>query len=446
MNFAVAVRIPIPVHPVGVMIALPAVAGPVSTAIRDSAEYVMTKFGRGVAGQTVEEVTDTTARAITRHGDEVLPLVPALDAGRDLAGLGPLRALLRWGDRRRCVMKPSAPTDLGRELVRFFEEFLPGQRGLSPNTVRSYRDVMLLLLQFTAADAKRPVDRLQVSDLTAERVAAFLNHLQSERSNGIATRNARLGAIHVFARFLAARMPEALGTLQRVIAVPYKRGAREVPIEYLERAEIEAVLQSIDRSNALGRRDYALFALMFNTGARVQEALDLRRRDVRLDAPPQVRLHGKGNKVRLCPIWPVTAKLLRAFIDELPVSDGDPADALLFTNARGRPLTRFGVRYLLRRYVAAAAEAEPSLRDKSIHPHSLRHSTAIALLKSGVDFATISQWLGHAGLNTTMRYARADIDLKRQAIAQVFPDALAPPRGGRFQPDGRDLVGWLRKM
>ena len=343
-------------------------------------------------------------------------------------------------------MKPSAPTDLGRELVRFFEEFLPGQRGLSPNTVRSYRDAMLLLLQFTAADAKRPVDRLQVSDLSAERVAAFLNHLQSERSNGIATRNARLGAIHVFARFLAARMPEALGTLQRVIAVPYKRGAREVPIEYLERAEIEAVLQSIDRSSALGRRDYALFALMFNTGARVQEALDVRRRDVRLDSPPQIRLHGKGNKVRLCPIWPVTAKLLRAFIDELPVSDGDPADALLFTNARGRPLTRFGVRYLLRRYVAAAAKTEPSLRDKSIHPHSLRHSTAIALLKSGVDFATISQWLGHAGLNTTMRYARADIDLKRQAIAQVFPDALAPPRGGRFEPDGRDLVGWLRRM
>jgi len=343
-------------------------------------------------------------------------------------------------------MRPSAPTDLGRELVRFFEEFLPGQRGLSPNTVRSYRDALLLLLQFASADAKRPIERLQVSDLTAERVAAFLNHLEVDRGNGIATRNARLGAIHVFARFLATRRPEVLGTLQRVIALPYKRGAREVPIEYLERAEIEAVLQSIDRGSALGRRDYVLFALMFNTGARVQETLDVRRRDVRLDAPPQVRLQGKGNKVRLCPIWPVTAKLLRAFIDELPASDGDPADTLLFTNARGRPLTRFGVRYLLRRYVAAAAQQVPSMRDKSIHPHSLRHSTAIALLKSGVDFATISQWLGHAGLNTTMRYARADIDLKRQAIAQVFPDALAPPRGGRFQPDGRNLVGWLRRM
>ncbi len=345
-------------------------------------------------------------------------------------------------------MKPYAPTDLGRELVRFFEDYLPGQRGLSSNTVRSYRDAMLLLLQFAAADTKRPVDRLQVSDLTAERVAAFLNHLQSERGNGIATRNAQRQARcrPCFARFLAARFPEALGTLQRVIAVPYKRGAREVPIDYLERAEIEAVLQSIDRSDVLGRRDYALFALMFNTGARVQEVLDVRRRDVRLDAPPQVRLHGKGNKVRLCPIWPVTAKLLRAFIDELPASDEDPSDALLFTNARGRPLTRFGVRYLLRRYVAIAAKDVPSMRDKSIHPHSLRHSTAIALMKSGVDVATISQWLGHAGLNTTMRYARADIDLKRQAISQVFPDALAPPCGGRFQPDGRDLVGWLRKM
>lgn len=227
-------------------------------------------------------------------------------------------------------MKPPIPTDLGHELVRFFEEFLPGQRGLSPNTVRSYRDALVLLLQFASADAKRPIERLQVCDLTAERVAAFLNHLEAGRGNGIATRNARLGAIHVFARFLATRRPEILGTLQRVIALPYKRGAREAPIDYLERAEVEAVLRSIDRASVLGRRDYALFALMFDTGARVQEALDVRRRDVRLDAPPQVRLHGKGNKVRLCPIWPVTAKLLRAFIDELPTSDSDPADTLLF--------------------------------------------------------------------------------------------------------------------
>jgi site-specific recombinase XerD len=138
--------------------------------------------------------------------------------------------------------------------------------------------------------------------------------------------------------------------------------------------------------------------------------------------------------------------VLRALIDESTVADSDPGDALLFTNARGGPLTRFGVRYLLRRYVACAAQRAPTMRDKSIHPHSLRHSTAMALLKSGVDFATISQWLGHVGLNTTMRYARADIDLKRQAIAQVFPGALAPPRAGQFQTTGHDLLGWLRRM
>ena len=343
-------------------------------------------------------------------------------------------------------MKPSLPTDLGRELVRFFQDFLPAQRGLSPHTVRSYRDALLLLLQFVSDDAQRSIERLEVSDVTAERVIKFLDHLEADRQNGIATRNARLGAIHVFARFLAARRPEDLASLQRVIGLPFKHGAREGPIEYLERGEMEALLQSIDRESARGRRDYALFALMFNTGARVQEVLNLRRRDVRLDAPSQVRLYGKGQKVRLCPIWPATAKLLRALIDESPSPDADPADALLFTNAWGRPLTRFGVRYLLHKYVVAAAARAPTLRDKRIHPHSLRHSTAVALLKAGVDFATISQWLGHATLNTTMRYARADIDLKRQAIAQVFPDALAPPRDGRFQFDGRDLVGWLRRV
>jgi integrase/recombinase XerD len=343
-------------------------------------------------------------------------------------------------------MKPSMPTDLGRDLVRFFGDFLPAQRGLSPHTVRSYRDALLLLLQFVSRDAKRPIERLEITDLTAERIVRFLHFLEVERKNGIATRNARLGAIHVFARFLAAHRPEYLGSLQRVIGLPFKHGAREMPIEYLEGTEVAALLKSIDRNKPCGRRDYALFALMFNTGARVQEVLNLRRRDVRLDAPSQVRLQGKGNKVRLCPIWPATVRLLRDLIDASPPREADPAEALLFANARGRPLTRFGVRYLLRRYLAAAARQMPSLRDKRIHPHSLRHSTAIALLKAGVDFATISQWLGHSSLNTTMRYARADIDLKRQALAQVFPDALTPPRGGHFALDGRDLVSWLRRM
>ncbi len=343
-------------------------------------------------------------------------------------------------------MRPAKPTDLGRELVRFFEDYLPTQRGVSPHTLRSYRDALLLLLQFTARDSKRPIERLEIADLTPERITRFLSFLEAERKNGIATRNARLGAIHVFARCMAAQHPEQLGSLQRIIGLPFKRGAKEAPIEYLERAEIEALLNGIDRTTVAGRRDYALFALMFNTGARVQEVLNLRPRDVRVDAPCQVRLQGKGSKVRLCPIWPATARLLRDLMQEVRSVEPDPAGAFLFTNARGQQMTRFGVRYLLRKHVAAAARSVSTLRDKRIHPHSVRHSTAVALLKAGVDFATISQWLGHASLNTTMRYARADLDLKRQALSQVFPDALAPPRGGHLLLDSRDLVGWLRRM
>lgn len=343
-------------------------------------------------------------------------------------------------------MRPAKPTDLGRELVRFFEDYLPAQRGVSPHTLRSYRDALLLLLQFTARDSKRPIERLEIADLTPERITRFLSFLEAERKNGIATRNARLGAIHVFARCMAAQHPEQLGSLQRIIGLPFKRGAKEAPIEYLERTEMEALLNSIDRTAAAGRRDYALFALMFNTGARVQEVLNLRRRDVRVDAPCQVRLHGKGSKVRLCPIWPATARLLRDLMQEVRSVESDPADAFLFTNTRGRQMTRFGVRYLLRKHIAAASRSVSTLREKRIHPHSVRHSTAVALLKAGVDFATISQWLGHASLNTTMRYARADLDLKRQALSQVFPDALAPPRGGHLLLDSRDLVGWLRRM
>jgi len=340
----------------------------------------------------------------------------------------------------------STPTDLGRDLVKFFEDFLPAQRGLSPHTIRSYRDAMVLLLQFASRDAKRPVERLNILDLTCERIARFLASLETERHNGIATRNARLGAIHVFARFMAAHRPEHLGSLQRLIGMPFKRGAREAPIEYLERGEMDALLNSIDRTSRLGRRDYALFALMFNTGARVQEVLDLRVRDVRFEAPAQVRLLGKGKKTRVCPLWPTTARLLAKLISEADRTAEDSASRLVFTNARGSTLTRYGVRYLLRRYVKKASQAAPTLRDKKLHPHSLRHSTAVALLKAGVDFATISQWLGHAGLNTTMRYARADLDLKRQALSQVFPDALAPPRGGRLLIDGSDVVGWLRRL
>lgn len=343
-------------------------------------------------------------------------------------------------------MKPRPPTELGRCLMRFFQEYLPVLRGVSLHTIHSYRDALVLLLQFTARDTKRPIESLDLTALNADRVGRFLKTLENERGNGIATRNARLAAIHTFARFIIAEHPEHLATLQQVLGIPFKRGAREAPIEYLEKTEIEVLLTCIDRTRWSGQRDYALFALMFNTGARVQEILNLRIRDLRLESPYQVRLQGKGNKVRLCPIWPRTAQLLRDLIGKQRTGDQDAADQPVFTNRHGTALSRFGVRYLLRKYVAAGSKKISTLADKRIHPHSLRHTTAVHLLKAGVDFATISHWLGHASLNTTMRYARADLDLKRQALAQVFPEILAPPKGGAYLFTGANLTRWLRHL
>ena len=343
-------------------------------------------------------------------------------------------------------MNRKSLTELAQLIQRYFEEYLPNLRGMSTHTIGSYRDALVLFLRFLAHNARRRIETLEITDVTAARVENFLMSLETERGNSIATRNARLAALHTFARFLAVQRPQRLAQLQPILSVPFKRGAREAPVQYFDRGELDALFRSIDRKSARGIRDYALFALMFNTGARVQEILNLSVQDLRLEPPYQVRLHGKGNKVRLCPLWPATIKCLRAHLDEQARMQTNPDKTRLFQNRNGGPLTRFGVRYLLRKYVAAGAAKAATLRDKRLHPHCMRHTTALSLLKSGVDFATISQWLGHSTLNVTMRYARSDIDLKRAALSQVFPDAIAPPKAGHLRIDGAELINWLRRL
>lgn len=340
-------------------------------------------------------------------------------------------------------MKRRTPTALARDLERFFRDYLTAQRGMSRHSIRSYRDAVLLYLRYTAQHADTAIEKLDLEHFTAHGVTDFLAHLERDRGNSIRTRNARLAALHTLARYLATQHPERLAELQRILAVPFKRGVRHAPLEYLEQHEIKALLDSVDRTTHWGQRDYALLALMFNTGARVQEIVDLRRSDIRNDAPHQVRLSGKGNKIRTCPIWPSTAALLTELGHRaIPDPDGE---AFLFTNRRGGQLTRYGVRYILRKYVTNSIPNADTLRDKRIHPHTLRHTTAIHLLKAGVDFATISQWLGHATLNTTMAYARADLDTKRQALTQVFPEHLdtnAAPLAG----PPPTLSDWLKTL
>jgi integrase/recombinase XerD len=341
-------------------------------------------------------------------------------------------------------MRAQRPNELGRAIERFFREYLPTLRGTSRHTIRNYRDAVVLFLRFVSTQRAKAIEDLDLDDFTAQRVRDFLAFLEAERRNGVATRNARLAALHTLARFLATEQPAHLAELQRVLGMPFKRGGRNPPIEYLEADEVEALLKSIDRSTPSGKRDYALFALMLNTGARVQEILDLRLCDIRTEPPHQVRLRGKGGKTRLCPIWPQTAQLLHALSQ--PAARLGDSEAPLFVNRHGAKLTRFGVHYLLKKHIATSSGTTTTLQQKRIHPHSLRHTTAIFLLKAGVDFATISQWLGHATLNTTMTYARADLDLKRQALMQVFPEILAPPRAGQMSSAAVNIVDWLKRL
>ncbi|HEX9544929.1 MAG TPA: site-specific integrase, partial [Pyrinomonadaceae bacterium] len=336
-------------------------------------------------------------------------------------------------------MKTKSPNQLALALRDFFGEFLPGVRNVSPHTIASYRDSLVLLLRFVAAQQRRCVSLLDFKDVSAELILRFLSDLESERHNTATTRNVRLSAIHAFFRYVAAQHPDRLEHCQRVLAIPFKRACQRT-IEYLEYEEIQHILSAVDQSTCDGRRDYALLATLFNTGARVQEILDLRACDVQLTKPFQVRLFGKGRKERFCPLWPQTARLLRSFFKERLLEPYSQQH--VFLNHRGEPLTRFGVRYLLRKYQDRAKVNVAGLRGKRLHPHSLRHSTAVALLKAGVDLSTISQWLGHASPNTTNKYATIDLEMKRQAIAKV-----KPIRGQRRNAwRSRSVLDWLEGL
>jgi integrase/recombinase XerD len=233
-------------------------------------------------------------------------------------------------------MKTYQQAGLGRSIVAFFQEYLPTLRGMSRHTIQSYRNGLVLFLRFAATDCGRAIESLEAADITADRVGRFLAFLETARQNSITTRNARLAALHTFARFLVAGNPDHMAALQQVLGIPFKRGARAAPIEYLEKAEIEVLLAGIDRSTLSGQRDYAMFSLMFNTGARVQEILNLHVRDVRLESPFQIRLAGKGNKIRVCPIWPRTARLLKDLIQKQHAGVESPADQSICSTGNHR--------------------------------------------------------------------------------------------------------------
>lgn len=337
-------------------------------------------------------------------------------------------------------MNTELPNLLAMAIRDYFTDHLPRLRGTSPHTIHSYRDSMVLLLRFLSHQRAIPITRLGLTDLDPPGILAFLTYLEEERKNSTSTRNVRLSAIHAFFHFVAARNPEHIELAQRILGIPFKR-ARHRAIDYLEYEEIDAILKTINRTTAQGSRDYVLLATMFNTGGRVQEIAGLRVCDLQLTKPYQARLFGKGRKERYCPLWPQTAAVLKAFCRQRNLDSR--SESHLFLNHRGNPLTRFGIRHILARCLRAACARAPNLRKKRLHPHSVRHSTAVALLKSGVDLSTISHLLGHASPTTTNRYAKVDLEMKRQAIAKVKPVA----RCSRTPwSKNRSILQWLESL
>jgi integrase/recombinase XerD len=303
---------------------------------------------------------------------------------------------------------------LGPWVRRFLMEHLLGERNLARNTQRSYRDTFRLLLPAVARRARKSIDRLNVIDVSADRVRQFLGELEEKRRCGVATRNQRLAAIHALARFVGLHAPELVEWCGQVRAVPFKK-APQAPVTYLEKPEVDALLAAPDTATAQGRRDHALLLFLYNSGARADEAAQVQIGDLTF---PQVTdrdlasvlIRGKGNKRRRCPLWAQTACELAAL-----VQGRDPGERV-FLNRCGRPITRFGIYTLVERSAVRAAKDVPSLAAKQVSPHTMRHTTATHLLRSGVDINTIRAWLGHVSLMTTNVYAEVDLEMKAKAL------------------------------
>ena len=327
-------------------------------------------------------------------------------------------------------------TRLGPWVRRFLLEHLIGERNLSRHTQMSYRDTLRLLLPFVADQYHQPIDRLTVEQINAELVRRFLQHVEQARHCATSSRNQRLAAIRALARFVAEHSPEHIAWCAELRSIPFKK-APQVVVPYLEKPEMDALLRAPDRNTRQGRRDYALLLFLYNSGARASEAAQLTVAALNL-ALPSVTLLGKGNKVRYCPLWPLTAQTLSAM-----VAKREPTQHV-FLNRCDRPITRFGIHTLVERNALKAAVEVPSLASKRVSPHSLRHTAAVHLLRAGADINTIRAWLGHVSLSTTNVYAEVDLEMKAKAPASCeVIDTTKPIK--RWADDG-NLMAFLQSL
>lgn len=336
------------------------------------------------------------------------------------------------------------PTDFAAQLSRYLGIYLPGQIGGSINTIRSYRDTFSLLLRFCKYEQGLSLQKLTLEKIDHHLVEQFLLWLENERDCCAGTRNNRLAAIHAFYRYLQIEMPQYLSRFQEILSIPYKKTQKKV-MSYLTLDGVKAILAQPDTTTVSGWRDLAMLSLLYDTGARVQELVDLKMEDIRLSSPTVIRLTGKGNKSRLVPIMATTEKLLRKYLDEHDQHYAAHGGYPLFCNRAGKKLTRAGVTYILDKYLLQAKASGESYLPDSISPHCLRHSKAMHLLQSGVNLVYIRDLLGHSDISTTEVYARADEHFKRQALEKAYPSPAPVSETTAWQKDD-DLLGWLKSL
>jgi integrase/recombinase XerD len=327
-------------------------------------------------------------------------------------------------------------SSLGHWIRRFLLEYATSERNLSANTCASYRDMLVLLLPYLAKRKCVATDALLVTDLSAELVRSFLVYLEQERECCTATRNQRLASIHALARFIGGRSPQHVEWCAQIRMVQIKKGIT-TSLTYLEKWELDGLLAAPDQSSSQGRRDHALLLFLYNSGARASEAASLRIGDIEWHSK-SVRITGKGSKQRRCPLWAATLEHLRHLAGQRS------AEANLFVNCRGEPLTRYGIHTLVERYVVKLRALVPSLQGKRVSPHVIRHTTATHLLQAGVDINTIRAWLGHVSLDTTNIYAETDLATKKRALATLARGRTRRATGGwSRQPD---VMAFLRAL
>ena len=334
------------------------------------------------------------------------------------------------------------PTDFSIHVTSFLTHYLAAQRNLSPNTIKAYRDVFTLFLRFCRDVQGIAPEKLHLEHIDVSFIEAFLDHLEIERKSSPRTRNHRLATLHAFFRYLQAEEPAHIFQCQKILAIPLRRYAHST-VAYVSKEELAEILAQPNVQVSQGRRDAVLLSVLYDTGARIQELIDLSVGDVRLDPPAQLRLMGKGRKMRAVPLMDNTVQLLRDHLQQNHLELSEQFDKPLFQNARNQRLSRSGIRYILQKYLVRARTKVPSL-NRTVSPHTLRHAKGMHLLQSGISLEMIRDFLGHVDVKTTQIYARANLEMKRHALQKITDPAPVPTMPAWQQ--NKDLFDWLRSL